>query len=318
MSSKISFTVQLNKSDWKPDKQVWYMPILILPGIRVHEVKTKDIRINNTDYRVNYFNQFIEGDGVQHFDELYVKLYLTFRLSTWLNVMLTGIVGITGMLLLFMISTKTFSKNDTPVINDTASTHKSTDSSITDSQLQKAIFTDKETKVPKITIPHSTLRKSLNDPLKREIIVLIGNIPDSAGGNGKPLSEEYSLTQQINEILERKQCKATNFNFRSSIFFDGTFQQMLNANFTTFSLDSLNDIADEICIGTVWRSVRPAISQKNMFIAEIHIHLKFISTENGRVLKPITITRSSKASFSQEKALQQANENLKLYLNKIL
>jgi hypothetical protein len=318
MNNKISFIVKLDKSDWKPDKQVWYLPVLILPGIRVHEIKTKDIKINSADYSVNYSNQFIEGDGVQHFDELYVKLYLTFRLSTWLNVLLTGTIGITGMLFLFIISTTVYSESDTLLSNNQNSTLKSVDSLVADTPLQKEIFTDKKSKNSQIVIPPSKSKKSLNDPLTREVIVLIGNIPDSSGIAGKPLSEDYNLTQLIHEILERKQCKTLNLNFKSAIFSDGSFQQMLNANFTSFSVDSLKNIADEICIGTVWRTVRPAVSQKDMFIAEIRFNLKFISTENWRILKPITKTISSKASFSAEKALQQANENLKNYLNEIL
>jgi hypothetical protein len=319
MENNIHFVIKLVKgNDWKHERHAWHIPLLKIPGIKIKEVKNENTTIDQSTYQVNYKKQLLLGSGVQHFDYLLVQLYFTFRLSTWMNVIITGTAGLTGMIILFVL----------PVITPPQVTAKQTPTG--DSIVKNLSEKKKDTATVPIVSPQpgisSHITKSTpktnitisNNPNQREVIVIIGSIPDSAGSTGKPVAEDFGTTQDVTEILGRKQCKTISSYFSSAIFQNGIFQQLIGTNFSRVSLDSLRSTADEICVATVWRNVRPTVSQKDMYVGEIHIRLKFISLTTGSVTQQYDQKLTSSAAFRKEKALAQANEKLKNYLNENL
>ena len=318
MNSKIHFVLKINKSkDWNHNLHGWSIPLLKIPGIKIHEVRNDEIAIERTSYQVDYKKQLLLGSGVQHFDYLFIQLYLTLRLSTWINVMLTAIVGLTGMLILFFLplfqpvnqaSAQTVVRDSvqkTPWVQQDSAENTPTS--------PKSVIQTATTKPKK-----SQVKSILNNSNSRDIILIIGSIPEGGGASGKAVSEDFGAVTDIAEILTQKQCIVRTSFFESSVFSNGIFQQIMGTTFTQILLDSLQNTADEICIGTIWRNVRPTVSVKNMFVAEIHLRLNFISLTTGRILYSRNPIISSQAAFTKEAALAQANEKLKNYLKENL
>src|ERR1700741_4731477 len=104
MNSSMHLVIQIEKKyDWLHQQHAWAIPLLKIPGVKLIEVRNEGELIKRSTYRVDYANLTLQGHGVQHFDTLSIQLCFTRRLSTWINVVLTGAWGLIGTLLLFFI-----------------------------------------------------------------------------------------------------------------------------------------------------------------------------------------------------------------------
>lgn len=319
MNSCIHFVIRIEKKKhWLHDQHAWSIPLLKIPGIKLTEVRNEGELIKRSTYRVDYTKLTLQGQGVQHFDTLTVQLCFTRRLSTWRNVILSNCMGLAGMLILFLIpfAPPPIQKPLKASKQDSVTMHQQDVSK--DSTKPVSLTRQKANTIPFAQPSYVNKTTAVNDPEHREIIVTIGVIPDSAGKNGNPVYEDFGETQDIARILERNQYVVYSSLFTPSFYTNGIFQQIRSSNFSNIPQASLNARADELCIGTVWRHTRTTTSQKNMFVAEIQLQIKFLSLQNGKELRHIDKTISSQAAFTSEQALTQANETLKKFLNETL
>lgn len=318
MNSSIHFVIRIEKNkDWLHQQHAWSIPLLKIPGTRLIEVRHEGELIKRSAYRVDYKKLLLLGQGVQHFDTLFVQFCFTRRLSTWNNVMLSGIAGLAGMLFLFFISFVSFTAQESLKTSRKDSIRAEQGEFSSDS-IKPAPVSRQRSKALPPSQSYISNTAAINDPAHREIIVAIGAIPDSAGVNGNPSCEDPGEGQDISAILERKQYVPSSSFFTSSIYTNGIFQQIMGANFSRAPLASLRARADELCIGTVWRHTHSTISQKNMFVAEIQLRIRFFSLQNGVELRHYDKTITSPAAFTPEQALTEANDALKKFLNDTL
>lgn len=320
MGPRIQFVIRLEKKDnWLHEQHAWSIPLLNVPGIKLIGVLNEGVMVERSAYHVDYTSRLLRGQGVQHLNGLSVQLCFTRRLTGWGHVMLSSLIGFAGMIVLFCVSfTEAPDRQQAKTIR-MDSTPEERVVPVKDSAKTSAQLPEQKTK-PKVpppimraSCPYISNTTAMNDPERREVIIAIGVIPDSAGMNGKPVQEDMACTLAVAGALEQKSCKTYSRFFTPSIYTNGVFLQLMGADFSQVPLDMLKKSADELCIGTVWRHTHPAISQKDMFVAEIHLNICFRSFGNGQVTR--VDKTFTKPGFTTEQALSLANEDMKKFLN---
>lgn len=322
MRRQEAIVVRLQKaSDWIHALHAWHLPLLAVPGIVITGVSNGEVKIERDKYKIDYKEYLLRGAGVQHDETLYVTLALTKKISPFWLVLLTAGMGAAGMLLLFFILPALQGKAlSHPVLQNKLAFRKSTAypasvpaAGLAGRQVKKAVQARPETAVTAPSVFISNYPEK-NDPSRPELILLLGEIPDSAGIGGEATRADRYTAPDIAGVLQKRGTRVYASFFSEAVFRSPVFSRMLLGEWSSVPLAVLHEYADELGIGTVYRKVRPSLTQKNMYTAEIALDLQFISTADGQVLRHFE-KQFSQAGFSPEQALAQANKTMNRILN---